>query len=91
VLPDVPSMAEAGMADFDASLWLGLMAPARTPQTTIEKVAKAANAAMQAPQAVATLKRLGFDPIGEGPNRFGPYLRSEIVRWSEVARRAGVK
>jgi tripartite-type tricarboxylate transporter receptor subunit TctC len=91
VLPDVPSMAEAGMADFDASLWLGLMAPARTPQTTIEKVAKAANAAMQAPQAVATLKRLGFDPIGEGPNRFGPYLRSEIVRWSEVARHAGVK
>ncbi len=91
VLPDVPSMAEAGMPDFDASLWLGLMAPAGTPQTAIEKVAKAADAAMHAPQAVATLKRLGFDPIGEGPDRFGPYLRSEIARWSDVARRARVK
>ena len=91
VLPDVPSMAEAGMPDFDASLWLSLMAPAGTPQAAIEKVAKAADGAMHAPQAVATLKKLGFDPIGEGPGRFGPYLRSEMTRWSEVAHRAGLK
>jgi tripartite-type tricarboxylate transporter receptor subunit TctC len=91
VLPNVPSMAEAGMPDFDASLWLGLVAPAGTPQGAIEKIAKAAEAAMHAPQAVATLKRLGFDPIGAGPDRFGPYLRSEIVRWSDVARSAGMK
>jgi tripartite-type tricarboxylate transporter receptor subunit TctC len=91
VLSDVPSMAEAGIPDFDASLWLGLMAPAGTPQAPIEKVAKAADAAMHAPQAVATLKRQGFDPIGAGPDRFGPYLRNEIARWSDVARRAGAK
>lgn len=91
VLPDVPSMAEAGMPDFDASLWLGLVAPARTPRAAIDKVASAADAAMRAPEAVATLKKLGFDPIGEGPDRFGPYLRSEIARWSAVARDAGLK
>lgn len=91
VLPDVPSMAEAGMLDFDASLWLGLVAPARTPRAAIDKVASAADAAMRAPEAVATLKKLGFDPIGEGPDRFGPYLRSEIARWSAVARDAGLK
>jgi tripartite-type tricarboxylate transporter receptor subunit TctC len=86
-LPDVPSMAEAGMPDFDTSLWFGLMAPAGTPQTAIDKVAKAAETAMRAPQTVETLKKQGFDPIGEGPDRFGPYLRSEITRWSEVAAR----
>ena len=91
VLPNVPSMAEAGMPDVDASLWLGLVAPAGVPQAAIDKVAKAADAAMHAPQAVATLKRLGFDPIGEGPGRFGPYLRGEVARWSDVARRAGLK
>jgi tripartite-type tricarboxylate transporter receptor subunit TctC len=91
VLPDVPSMAEAGMRDFDTSLWLGLTAPAGTPQTAIDKIARAADAAMRAPQAVATLKKQGFDPIAEGPDRFGPYIRSEMSRWSEVARRAGVK
>jgi tripartite-type tricarboxylate transporter receptor subunit TctC len=90
-LPDVPSMAEAGIPDFDTSLWFGLMAPAGTPQTAVDKIAKAADAAMRVPQAVETLKKQGFDPIGEGPDRFGPYLRSEITRWSEVGRGAGVK
>ena len=91
VLPEVPSMAEAGMADFDASLWFGIMAPAGTPQTAIEKIASAAEKVMHGPEAVEALKRQGFDPLGEGPEAFGHYLRSEISRWSEVARRAGVK
>jgi tripartite-type tricarboxylate transporter receptor subunit TctC len=91
VLPDVPSMAEAGMPDFDASLWLGIVAPAGTPQAAIDKIAKASEVAMHTPSAVAALKKQGFDPIGEGPDRFGPYLRSEIARWSDVARRAGAK
>jgi len=86
-LPDVPSMAEAGMPDFDTSLWFGVVAPAGTPQAAIDKVAKAADIAMRAPQTVETLKKVGFDPIGEGPDRFGPYLRSEITRWSEVGAR----
>ena len=90
-LPNVPSMAEAGMPGFDTSLWFGLMAPAGTPQTVVDKIAQAASKAMRAPQAVETLKKQGFDPIGEGLDRFGPYLRSEITRWSEVGRRAGVK
>lgn len=86
-LPDVPSMAEAGMPDFDTSLWFGLMAPAGTPQAAIDRVAQAAEKAMHTPQAVETLQKQGFDPIGEGPDRFGPYLRSEIARWSEVGAR----
>src|SRR5262249_47787344 len=79
--PHVPALAEAGMPDFDTSLWFGLMAPVGTPQMVIDKVAKAADTAMRAPQAVEMLKKQGFDPIGEGPDRFGPYLRSEIARW----------
>jgi len=86
-LPDVPSMAEAGIPDFDTSLWFGLMAPAGTPQMAIDKIAEAADMAMRAPQTVDTMKKQGFDPIGEGPDRFGPYLRSEITRWSEVGAR----
>jgi tripartite-type tricarboxylate transporter receptor subunit TctC len=68
-------------------LWFGVVAPAGTPQTAIDKLAKAADMAMRAPQTVETLKKQGFDPIGEGPDRFGPYLRSEITRWSEVGAR----
>jgi tripartite-type tricarboxylate transporter receptor subunit TctC len=86
-LPNVPSMAEAGVPDFDTSLWFGLMTPAGTPQTVIDKVAAAAGEAMRAPQVVEILKKQGFDPIGQGPDRFGPYLRSEITRWSAVGAR----
>jgi tripartite-type tricarboxylate transporter receptor subunit TctC len=91
MLPDVPSMAEAGMPDFDTSLWFGLLAPAGTPSTAIDKVAGAAAKAMHVPTAVETLKKQGFDPLGTGPDAFGTYLQNEISRWSEVARAAGVK
>jgi len=91
VLPDVQSMAEAGMPDFDTSLWFGLLAPAGTPRATIDKVASAADKAMHAPEAIETLKKQAFDPLGGGPDAFEHYLRSEMSRWSNVARAAGVK
>ncbi len=91
VLPDVPSMKEAGMPDFDTSLWFGLLAPTGTPQAAIDKVASAADKVMHAPTAVATLSKQGFDPIGNSPDKFAAYLKSEIKRWSDVARAAGVK
>ena len=90
-LPEVPSMAEAGIPDFDTSLWFGVMAPAGTPQTAIQKIASAAEKAMRRPDAVETLKKQGFDPLGQGPDAFKRYLLSEISRWSEVARHAGVR
>jgi tripartite-type tricarboxylate transporter receptor subunit TctC len=91
ILPDVPSMAEAGMPDFDTSLWFGLLAPVGTPRNAIDKVAAAADKAMHAPAAIETLKKQGFEPLGTGPDAFGPYLLNEISRWSNVARVAGVK
>ena len=90
-LPDVPSMAEAGMPDFDTSLWFGLLAPTGTPRGAIDKVAAAAAKAMHVPEAVETLRKQGFDPIGNDPATFGRYIKSEITRWAEVAKAAGVK
>jgi len=90
-LPNVPSMAEAGMPDFDTSLWFGLLAPSGTPRDAIEKMASAAEKVMHAPDAVEVLKKQGFDPRGTGPDAFGRYLQQEIGRWSDVARVAGVK
>ncbi len=91
VLPDVQSMAEAGMPDFDTSLWFGLLAPAGTPRATIDKVAGAADKAMHAPETIETLSKQAFDPLGGGPDAFERYLQSEISRWSNVARAAGLK
>jgi tripartite-type tricarboxylate transporter receptor subunit TctC len=90
-LPNVPSMAESGMHNFDTSLWFGLLAPAGTPQTAIEKIANAAGKAMRAPETIEALKKQGFETLGESPDAFGRYLRDEVARWSDVARVAGLK
>jgi tripartite-type tricarboxylate transporter receptor subunit TctC len=90
-LPDVPTMAEAGIPDFDTSLWFGLLAPAGTPRPDIEKLAAAALKAMHAPAAVEALRKQGYEPLDAGPDEFTAFIRSEISRWSEVARAAGLK
>jgi len=90
-LPDTPTMAEAGMANFDTSLWLGLAAPAGTPRAVIDKVANAAQKAMQDPQAIETLRTQGYEPLATGPDQFAAFIRSEKDRWSGVVRAAGIK
>jgi len=82
---------EAGIADFDTSLWLGLAAPAGTPRAVIDKLADAAHKAMADPQAVDTLRTQGYEPLATGPDEFGAFIRSEWERWSGVVRAAGLK
>jgi tripartite-type tricarboxylate transporter receptor subunit TctC len=88
-LPDVPTMAEAGMPDFDTSLWLGLLAPARTPRPILDKLADAAHRAMHAPAAVDTLRKQGYEPLDAGPDEFAAVIQSEITRWSTIIRDQG--
>jgi tripartite-type tricarboxylate transporter receptor subunit TctC len=90
-LPDVPTMAEAGMPDFDTSLWLGLVAPARTPRPILDKLADAARKAMHAPAAIETLRKQGYEPLDGGPDEFAAFIGSEITRWSAVARSVNSK
>ena len=90
-LPDVPTMAEAGMPDFNTPLWLGLVAPAGTPRPIIEKLADAAKQVMHTPEAKETLNKQGYDSVESRPDQFAAFIRSELARWSAVARDAGLK
>jgi len=90
-LPDVPTMAEAGMPDFNTPLWLGLVAPAGTPRPVIEKLASAAKQVMHTPEAKETLNKQGYDTVESGPDQFGAFIRNELSRWSAVARDAGLR
>lgn len=90
-LPDVPTLAEAGMKDFDVTLWIGVMAPAGTPRPIIDRLAAAGHGAMHDPQTMATLATEGFDPYDAGPDALGAFMRSELKRWDGVARAAGLK
>jgi tripartite-type tricarboxylate transporter receptor subunit TctC len=87
----VPARFPAGLPDFDTSLWFGLLAPAATPRPVIEKLASSARMAMHAPDAIETLRKQGYEPLDAGPDEFAAFIRSEITRWSKVARVAGMK
>jgi tripartite-type tricarboxylate transporter receptor subunit TctC len=91
ILPDLPTMAEAGMPDFDTGIWFGLMAPKGTPQPIIDKLAAAGQQAMRQPDAVATLSKQGVDPLDGGPDDLKRFIDRELTRWSDVARAAGLK
>ncbi len=90
-LPNVPTMAEAGIPDFDTSLWFGLLAPAGAPQAVIGKLAPTVQKATHEPSVVEKLHKLGFEPLEGGPDKFAAYIRSETARWTEVARAAGLQ
>jgi tripartite-type tricarboxylate transporter receptor subunit TctC len=90
-LPNVPTMEEAGFPDFDTSLWFGLLAPAGTPRPIVEKLAAAMHKGVQEPEALKTLGRQGYDPLDAGPDKFPAFMRSEITRWTAVAKAAGIK
>ena len=91
VLPKVPTMAEAGISDFEVNLWLGVLAPKATPGAVIDTLATAAHKAAQNPETVAALNKQGYEPIDAGPEQFGANIRNEIARWTAVVRAAGLK
>ena len=89
--PNVPTMAEAGLPDFEAGVWFGLMAPAGTPRPVIEKLSAAANAALASDDVVAKLRVQTFEPMGGSPEEFARFIARETVKWSAAAEAAGLK
>jgi len=91
ILPDVPTMIEAGMPGFVTSIWFGLTAPAGTPREIVDKLARAATEALKSPEVIAAWAPQGVDPMPGGPDELGKYMAAEMKRWSEVAAAAGLK
>jgi tripartite-type tricarboxylate transporter receptor subunit TctC len=84
IMPEVPTLAEAGMTGYDAGVWIGLLAPAATPPAIIEKLSGAANAALGADEVRTALKRQGTDPVGGTPKEFADFIRADIEKWVAV-------
>ena len=91
VLPDVPSLHELGLKDFDAVGWNGLLAPAGTPRDIINRVHAEVVKAMAIPDVRNGLTAQGADIVGNTPEQFGAWIRAEIRRWAEVVRVSGAK
>ena len=81
IMPDVPTLTEAGMTGYDAGIWIGLLAPKGTPSAIIEKLSAAANAALGIDEVRTALKRQGTDPAGGTPMEFAAFIRADIEKW----------
>jgi tripartite-type tricarboxylate transporter receptor subunit TctC len=91
LMPDVPTMKEAGVEGVEVSLWYGLLAPAATPREVVNALAGAVARATRDPAVRAQLRKQGADPVGNTSDQFNAYLREELARWTEVVKVSGAK
>jgi tripartite-type tricarboxylate transporter receptor subunit TctC len=91
VLPEVPTIAEAGVPGYVSSSWFGLVAPAGTPAPVVARVAEAAAAALRQPDVVARFAAQGGELGGMGPEEFGRFILTERTKWTAVVRASGAR
>jgi tripartite-type tricarboxylate transporter receptor subunit TctC len=87
VLPDVPTVIEAGVSGYEATIWLGLMAPAGTPKPIIDKLGAAVNAFVKRPEIVKLWREQGALPMSMSSEEFDKFLRGDIAKWAEVVKK----
>lgn len=88
-MPELPTIAEAGVTGYEASTWYGLLAPAKTPKPVVDRL-HAETVKILAGPARQRLEVQGFEPIGGTPAEFSTYIRSEIAKWAKVIRDANI-
>src|SRR4249920_1081621 len=91
VLPDVPTIAEAGVPGYEATIWLGIMAPAATPKAIVEKLNAEINKVIARPDVKEAWAKQGAVPMIMTPAEFDKYLRADIDKWAKVVKMSGVK
>jgi tripartite-type tricarboxylate transporter receptor subunit TctC len=90
LLPDIPTVAEMGVAGYEGILWIGLMAPAGTPKAIVDTLAAAARDAVRSPATAARLQHDGVDIGGSTPEAFAALIGNEIVQWRDLAQSARI-
>ncbi len=92
LLPDLPTVAEAGYPDFDVSSWWGVVAPAATPRDVVMRLHAEINRALALPETRARIAELGAEIVTSNtPEQFAAYIRTETIKWARLIREVGVK
>jgi tripartite-type tricarboxylate transporter receptor subunit TctC len=91
LMPDVPTMIESGLANYAVNVWFGLLAPAGTPAEIVTRIGGEVGRHVRSPAMRDRLTALGAEPVGNTPDQFAAFLRSEIARWADVVRTARIR
>jgi tripartite-type tricarboxylate transporter receptor subunit TctC len=89
-LPDLPTVAEAGLPGFETSVWFGLLAPADTPDMVRDRLAGAVSRAVRSEAVLKAFRAQGIEPLEGGPAAFARYIAAETAKWADVAVKAGL-
>lgn len=90
-LPDIPTVAEAGVPGYESVSWFGLVAPAGTPKEVIARLHQETVAILRTPDIKERLARDGTEVVAGSPEEFDAYIRAEIVKWAKVVKNAGIQ
>jgi len=91
VTPEIPTIAEAGVPGYEATIWLGLMAPAATPKPILDRLSAAVNKIINAPDVKENWGKQGAVPMAMTPDEFGKFLRADIAKWAKLVKDTGMK
>jgi tripartite-type tricarboxylate transporter receptor subunit TctC len=90
-LPDVPSLSEAGLKDYEVLNWFGMFVPAGTPQPVVDKLQAEAAAILFAPETRQRLAGDGAEPIASKPAEFAAFVKAEMTKWAATAKGAKIQ
>jgi tripartite-type tricarboxylate transporter receptor subunit TctC len=90
-IPDLPTVAEAGLPGYEAVGWFGLLVPAATPQPVVEKLSADANRVLSDAETKTRMQAVGADPSGNTPEEFARFIRDDQAKWAKLMREAGIK
>jgi tripartite-type tricarboxylate transporter receptor subunit TctC len=91
LLPEVPTMAEAGLPGYEIRVWYGFFVPAKTPRPIVDRLHQEITRALATEDVKSRLAAIGTQPAGNGPDEFRPIVQAELQKWAKVARESGIK
>ena len=91
VLPNVPTVDEAGVPGYDAVIWLGMMAPTGTPKPVVDRLNAEIRKVLARADVKESWKKQGADTMDMSPEQFGEFLRADVAKWAKVVKEAGIK
>jgi tripartite-type tricarboxylate transporter receptor subunit TctC len=91
VLPNVPTMIEAGVPNYDVASWFGVMVPAKTPAAVVERINREVQRILKTPKTQEQLKSQGADPMFKPAREANAFFHEEIAKWAQVIKASGAK
>jgi tripartite-type tricarboxylate transporter receptor subunit TctC len=91
VMPEVPTVAEAGLPGFEAGAWYGVLAPAATPRALVERLNGELTRILKLPDVQQRLRGEAYEVIADTPDQFAAVIRAEIAKWAPIVKQAGLR